>query len=140
MVYCPPFIFNVKKYEPGTLKAVGYIKNQVVAVDSVTTAGKAYILKLTYDESGKKLKADGADVVFVHATICDTNGNQVIDSNASIHFSVKGNGRLIGQNPIPAEAGIASILLQAAAIPGSITIEANADGLITGKIQIKTIK
>ncbi len=140
MLYCPPFIFDVKKFEPGTLKVVGYIKNEIVAKDSVTTAGKAYRVKLTYDKSEKTLKADGADVVFVYATICDANGNQVFDSNASVNFSVKGSGKLIGQNPISAEAGIATILLQATEIEGIITIEANADKLISGKIQIKTAK
>jgi len=140
MLFCPPFVFDLKNFEPGSLKAVGYIKNVAVMEDIVTTAGKASFIKLTYDKSGKPLKADGADVVFVYATICDVKGNPVSGSEISIQYSVKGGGKLIGQNPIHAEAGIATILLQANAIPGNITIEAKAEGLVTAKINITTSK
>jgi beta-galactosidase len=136
----PPFIFDVQQFEPGTLKAVGYIDNRVVSEDVVTTEGKATNIKLTYDISGRPLKADGADVIFVHATICDANGNQVFSSNESVQFTVKGNGKLIGKNPISAEAGIATILLQASDVPGETTIEAKAAGLVTTGIKLTTIK
>lgn len=140
MLFCPPFVFDLKNYEPGSLKAVGYIKNEVTAEDVVTTAGKASVIKLTYDKSSKPLKADGADAVFVYATVCDAKGNPVFASDASIQFSVKGNGKPIGQNPIKAEAGIATILLRASAIPGNITVEARAEGLVPAKINITTVK
>ena len=57
-----------------------------------------------------------------------------------IQFSVKGNGKLIGQNPVSAEAGIATILLQASAIPGNITVEAKAEGLTPVKINVRSVK
>jgi beta-galactosidase len=136
----PPFIFDVQRFELGTLKAVGYIGNKVLLEDVVAIEGKATSIKLTYDISSKPLKADGADVIFVYATICDDNGNQVFSSNESVQFSVKGNGKLIGQNPIPAEAGIATILLQAATVPGDIKIEAKAEGLVATGIKLTTIK
>ena len=126
---CPPFIFNLKKFEAGQLKAVGYSKNKVVCSDSVNTAGKASIIKLIYDQSRKSLKADGADVVFVYATICDANGNTITDADASIQFNINGNGKLIGQNPVKAEAGIATILLQAGTVNKSIVIKATSDKL-----------
>jgi len=140
MLFCPPFVFDVKSFEPGSLKAVGYIKNEAVVEDMITTESQPTCIKLTYDTSSRPLKADGADVIFVHATICDAKGNQVFSSNKSVQFSVKGNGKLIGQNPIPAEAGIATILLQASAIPGNITIEAKADGLAAAGIKLTTSK
>ena len=140
MLFCPPFVFDLKNFEPGSLKAVGYIKNEVTAEDVVTTAGKASFIKLTYDKSGKPLKADGSDVIFVYATVCDVKGNPVTESDASILFSVKGNGKLIGQNPVKAEAGIATILVQASSIPGVITVEAKVEGLIPAKINITTVK
>ncbi len=140
LLFCPPFIFDVQHFVPGSLQAVGYIKNKVVMEDVVTTAGKASCIKLTYDKSSKPLKADGADVVFVYATVCDAKGNPVFGSSASIQFSVKGNGKLLGQNPIHAEAGIATILLQASAIPGNITVEAKVEGLIPSKLNITTVK
>jgi len=140
ILYCPPFVFDVQHFEAGSLKAVGYIKNVAVMEDVVNTAGKSSYIKLTSDKSGKPLKADGADVVFIYATICDAKGYQVFGSDASIQFSVQGNGELIGQNPIHAEAGIATILLQASSIPGSITIEAKAEGLVPAKLNLTTAK
>jgi beta-galactosidase len=136
----PPFIFDAQHFKAGTMKAIGYIKNKAVMEYAVTTAGKASYIKLVYDKSGKSLKADGADVVFVYATVCDATGNPVSGSNAAIQFSVKGNGKLIGQNPISAEAGIATILVQASLIPGNITVEAKAEGLSPAKINITTVK
>jgi beta-galactosidase len=140
ILFCPPFVFNIQHFEPGSLKAVGYIKNAIVMEDVVSTEGKATSIKLTYDKSGKPLKADGSDVVFVYATICDANGKQVSESDASIQFSIKGNGKLIGQNPVPAEAGIATILLQSTTSSGNITIEAKAQNLVPAKITLATIK
>jgi len=136
----PPNIFNIKKYEAGQLKAVGYINNKAVNQDVISTAGKPAYVKLTYDRSGKSLKADGADAVFVYATIYDAKGNPVFESDASVRFIIKGNGKLIGQNPIKAEAGIATILLQAGNMSTSITLDARVDGLKQGKIKILTIK
>ena len=108
----------------------------IQSVDQVTTARKAHQLKLSIDFSGKQLKADGADVVFVYATVCDANGNAVADADVPVHFTVKGAARLIGQNPMKAEAGIATILLQASRKASKITIEARADGLKREKMTI----
>jgi len=136
----PPYIFNVQKFEAGELKAVGYINKKAVKQDIVCTSGKPSYIKLTYDRSGKSLKADGADAVFVYATIYDVNGNPVFESDATVEFTIKGKGKLIGQNPIKAEAGIATILLQASNEQNSIEIIAKVEGLKQGKIKIWTIK
>lgn len=136
----PPFVFNLQKYEPGELKAVGYIGDKAVTKDIVRTAGKPSFIKLTYDRSGKSLKADGSDVVFLYAIICDEKGDQVVNSDISIQFTIKGNGDLIGQNPINAEAGIATILLKADNTSGKINLEATADGLKAAKITITSVK
>jgi beta-galactosidase len=132
----PPFIFNLKMFENGQLKAVGYNKNKVETQDIVSTFGKPEFIKLTYDKSGKSLKADCADVVFVYATICDVDGNIVYNSDMSIQFIVNKNGKLIGQNPINAEAGIATILLQANNNPNNISVEAKSGNLNSAKISI----
>ena len=136
----PPFVFSVDKFEPGQLKAVGYVNNKVVLQDSVVTAGAPASVKLTYDKSGKSLKAGGADVVFVYATICDAKGNPLFDSTSLVHFSVKAGGKLIGQNPIHAEAGVATILLKAGLSPRQIEVEARAEGLTPAIIKILSVK
>jgi beta-galactosidase len=80
----PPFVFDLKTFRPGTLRAVGLKGGIIQSVDQVTTAGKAHQLKLSIDFSGKQLKADGADVVFVYATVCDVNGNAVMDADVPV--------------------------------------------------------
>ncbi len=132
----PPFIFHLKNYQAGRLRAIGFINNKKILEDIVSTSGKPAYIKLSYDQSGKPLKADGSDVVFVYATISDSNGNPVYDSTIPVMFDIKGNGKLIGQNPIKAEAGIATILLQAGTSTDKILIDAKSAGLQSGKIQI----
>lgn len=134
----PPFVFSIKSFEPGILKAVGSIDGKVVATDIVATAAKPSQLKLTADFSGKPLKADGADVIFVHATVCDANGNPVYSAGDSIEFKLVGAGKLIGSNPIKAEAGIATILLQAGEKAGMLQLQATGAGLKTAVLKIKT--
>ena len=136
----PPFIFNMEKFEAGQLRAEGYIKNKIICEDIIQTAGKASIINLKYDQSGKSLKADGADVVFLYATVCDANGNTITDSNASIQFTTSANGKLIGQNPVKAEAGIATILLQAGTHNKKIDIEANSENLKPAVLSIVPLK
>ena len=131
-----PFIFHLEKFTKGQLKALGYIANKVVTEDIVITAGKKDELKLSFDKSNKNLKADGSDVVFVYASICDSEGNIVNDSNDSILFTIKGNGKLIGQNPINAEAGIATILLKAGDTLADIIVEAKSKNLNSAIISI----
>jgi len=136
----PPFTFNLKTFEPGQLKAVGFFKNKSVCNDIVNTAGKAFTIKLTYDRSGKSLKADGADVVFVYATICDGYGNTVTGSDATVRFTVNGYGKLIGSNPVKAEAGIATILLQAGTVSKRIVVNATSEQLKSDDLDINPIK
>jgi len=135
---CPPVVFDLKGFEAGTLKAVGFVKNKAVAHDVVSTAGKAYRMELSYDSSGKPLKADGADAVFVYAMVRDKNGNVINDCNMPITFEVEGVGRIIGQNPIAAEAGIATVLLQSGCVKkGYVKVTAKADGVKVGSLIIR---
>ena len=136
----PPFIFNLKTFEKGQLKAIGYIKNKMVCADSIHTAGKASCIQLNYDQSRKSLKADGADVVFVYATVCDASGNTITDSNASIQFTISANGKLIGQNPVKAEAGIATVLLQAGTLSKKIVISAKSGNLKPAELSIVPLR
>jgi len=136
----PPFLFTVPVFTAGDLHAIGYIGGKVAKTDTVNTPGKAVILKLSYDKSGRSLRADGADAVFVYATLCDAKGNPVSDSDVEVRFRVKGDARLIGSNPVKAESGVATILLQAGKKAQPITVEAQAEGVNSAQITIETIQ
>lgn len=125
----PPFTFEPENFEPGILRAVGYIDGEEVVETTRTTPVQPFGIELEIDESGKQLAAGENDVVFVYANIVDENGVVVPDTTYSIQFSMEGDADLIGQNPIDAEAGIATILLRAGNSAGTITIKAEAEGL-----------
>jgi len=61
--------------------------------------------------------------------VVDENGTVVPNAEHDIRFKIKGNAELVGQNPISAEAGIASILLRAGDELGTVTITATNDEL-----------
>lgn len=136
----PPFLFSLPAFKPGQLKAVGYIGGKAVQSDEVSTPGKAVSIRLSYDKSGRALKADGADVVFVYATLCDIKGNPVYDNGIKVSFTLRGDACLIGKNPASSECGVATILLQAGEIPGTVTVTAHAEGMPDIFLPIKMVK
>jgi beta-galactosidase len=136
----PPFVFALSAFVPGTLKAVGYIRGKAVATEQVTTASTAAQLLVEAALNGKALKADGSDVIVLHATVCDQAGHPVSDSQAEVRFELVGEGQLIGANPVQAEAGIASILLKAGETPGNLVVRAMSGSLKVGALTIKTVR
>lgn len=134
----PPFTFALPGYYPGTLRAEGLRKGAAFARHSVTTPGKPAALRLMADFSNKPLKAGGADVVFVYATMVDSTGNPVHNADSLVEFSVRGNAELIGANPVRAEAGVASILLRSGVNPGKIMIRAVSGEMAEAEIMTET--
>ena len=70
----PPFTFKEVAFTPGMIKAVAYENGKVVATDRVYTPGTPVGIKLSADCQGVPLKAEGADAVFVRATLLDSTG------------------------------------------------------------------
>jgi len=133
----PPFVFELQNFKAGTLKAIAYKNGKLTGTDEVCTAGKPYAISLWYDKSGKALKADGADVVFVHAAVMDQNGVIVPLADNLISFTVKGDAGIAGPETINAEAGIATILLRAGTKAGTVRVTATGKGVLTGNITIQ---
>lgn len=133
-----PFVFDLGKFTPGTLKAVGYINGKEVTQTSVTTAGKAVKIVLEADYSGKELNADKPDMVFVYAKIVDENGTVLPDATNPVTFSLNsGNAEIEGEKTIPAGAGIAATLLRTENLSKTITLTASAAGLPIATLEIK---
>jgi len=80
-------------------------------------------------EEGTTDKICENDIIFIYANVTDEKGTTVPDADNTVRFSVSGPARLIGQNPIKAEAGIGSVLLQICGGSGEIKLTAEADGL-----------
>lgn len=157
----PPFTFKAQKadteqstyfmtniglmfYDPPEYRVEGLIAGKVVAKHVVKTPGVQRNISLQVDEAGRPLIADGADWVRIYARICDNNGTVQPFADDLITFTVAGEGAIIGDatigaNPIHAEAGIATILLQATNKPGKITLCATAFGLQGAEVVIESV-
>jgi beta-galactosidase len=108
----PPFTFQLKRFEPGTLEAIGYIGGRKAARHVVRTPGAVQRLELNLDESGLPFGADGRDVAFLRARLLDDAGTLVAGSWENVWFGATGDIELVGANPFSSEAGIGSILVQ----------------------------
>lgn len=125
----PPFTFNNLKWKKGVLKAVGYLDGKKQAEFQVRTPETPKSLDIEFDFSGKALKADGADVIFVYVKLKDKNGVTVPTSENEVTIEVTGEANIISPKTVKAEAGIATFLLQATEKPGNATLKVQSNGL-----------
>lgn len=138
-LWFPPYKFSLPEFVPGELKAVGYIDGKEVASHIVRTPGEASKMELSVDISGRKIAEETSDVVFIYARILDANGTLVHDATDPVTFKIVdgANAELIGENPIAAEAGVATVLLRTKDFREPIVIEATAEGLPAASITLK---
>lgn len=135
-------------FEPGTLKALGKNKDQVVATHELRTAGKPAKIVLATDRT--KLTHDWDDVSYVKVTVIDENGVQCPQANDLITFELSGpgtiaavgNGDNASHEPFQASKrhafqGQCSAILKATAPSGQITLTASAPGLTGSAITIE---
>lgn len=73
--------------------------------------------------------------LFLRARIVDENGTLVPDATPPVKFTVEGDASIIGENPVAAEAGIATVLLKTGVKGGAISLKATAD-MLKGEIVV----
>ncbi len=141
--------FNNISYQAGTLKARALKNGKVVREQRVNTAGEAYQIKAEAERSS--ISADGEDLAFVKLSILDKKGNLVPLANNTLHFNIKGAGRIEAlDNGYQADLepfsnkkyrkaynGLALAIIRPAKEKGTINLEVSADGLKPCSIQIK---
>jgi beta-galactosidase len=133
----PPFIFKLEKFIPGELRAEGFIKGKKIISKVVRTPVSPVKIELSYDLSSKEINPEFPDMVFVYAKITDANGTNIPTATNSITYTLmEGNGELVGNNTINAEAGIATVLLKTPSFKNPIIITASSKGLQSGTIEI----
>ena len=132
----PPFTFKNALWQPGELKAVGFLDGKQTVEHIRNTPGKAQAIEIEFNIKTDPV-ADGEDLFFAHAKIVDANGTIIPTADSWVDFEVQGAARLVGPNRIKAEAGIASALVRVTVEPGVIDVEAQAKDLRT---DIKTLR
>ncbi|MFM2291786.1 MAG: hypothetical protein RIS29_1599 [Bacteroidota bacterium] len=108
-----PFVFDAGTFKAGQLKAIAYKNSKEVLTDIVNTAGTAAKLSISFDISGRKLKADGNDLIFAYVTVCDNKGNPVSNGEQEITLTPQNGAILTSPATVKAEAGVATFLVKA---------------------------
>jgi beta-galactosidase len=134
-------------YRPGILKAVGIAGGKPVAECRHETAGEAAAIKLSADK--ETIRADGTGIAHVTVTIVDAQGRFVPRANPELTFAVAGAGALIGlENGDPIDTtnyklnsrkafnGMALAVVQAAKVPGPVSVTVTAEGLASATIRL----
>ncbi len=138
------------KYAPGTLEARGYRNGALVLTEKRETTGDPVGLRLTADRT--TLAADGEDIAILRLEALDAQGRPVPTADALIHFTVAGEGRVIGVgngDPNCQESdkepqrslfnGLAQVIVQSTRTPGTITITADRTGWEPPKLAPATL-
>ncbi|MFN5311506.1 MAG: glycoside hydrolase family 2 protein [Flavobacteriales bacterium] len=123
----PPYLFEIKKYQPGKLKAIAYdSKQKPLTTTIVQTPGKPVKITLELDTLQFGLDTTKADLIFVRTKLLDANGTVVPTNEYKVIFSVVAqDAGLMSPSIQPMEAGIASALLRTEAPKNEIIIKVN---------------
>jgi beta-galactosidase len=141
-------------YEPGNLEAIAYKKGKKLTTKVETTGAPAEVVVSPYKTT---MLADGMDATVINISVVDKQGREVPDANNLIHFSLKGDARIIGVgngDPSSHERdkyedttaqrhlfnGHCQVILQSGKSESTIHFEARADSLYTGATDIMTIQ
>lgn len=138
-------------FEPGTIKAVGKNGGKIVAEYELKTAGRPSRISLTTDKT--RITNDWNDVIFVTATVVDSNGVPIPDAENIVRFAANGPGSIVAvdsadntdHDPFQTDQrkayqGRCVAYIKANKGSGAITVTAFAEGLKSNKITIDVIK
>ena len=132
-------------FEKGELEAISRKDGQVVARQTIRTAGEPCSIRLTPDRTD--ISADGRDLSFVTVEVVDKDGNLCPLADHDISFNIQGKGFIAGVDngsPISLERfkadhrkafhGKCLVVIQSNGQQGGISLEAKAEGLESCKI------
>ncbi len=111
----PPVEFELPAFVPGTLAAAEFIGGQLRAAHAVSTPGRVARLEIRFDDLGLRADAAEPDLLIAHARICDPRGTLCVTDRSTVNFTLDGGGRIVGPSTVPAEAGVASIVIEVSA-------------------------
>ncbi|MEP6467293.1 MAG: glycoside hydrolase family 2 TIM barrel-domain containing protein [Parafilimonas sp.] len=139
-------VYNVP-YKAGELKAVGYRKDEKVNESILKTADEPTQIKLSADRN--TINADGEDLSYVTVELPDDKGIRNPKAENLIHFSIEGEGTIVGvgnANPTSLESyqlpqrkawqGRCMVVIKSTHHSGKIILKASADGLKSSQVEI----
>ncbi len=140
-------------YEPGVLEAIAFKKEKRLTTKIETTGPASEIVVTPYKTT---MLANGQDATVVNISVIDRQGREVPDAHHLIHFSLKGDGKIIGTgngDPSSHERdryidtaaqrhlfnGKCQVIIQSGKNPGAISFEARSEGIWSGSTDIFTV-
>ncbi len=133
---------NVDVTQSGEVYAVAYdARDEVIAEDSIQTAGDPATIRLTPVTGPDGLIADGSDIAYFDVEVVDANGNVCPLSYDKINLTLSGEGVLLGgynsgvgdqitthKDYVYAECGTNRVFVRSTRNAGTITLSAAFDG------------
>lgn len=122
--------YKQRNWQKVNLVAEGIVDGKVVCTMKKMPSRRSNKLRLSVEEMGRKLVADGSDFVVVVCEVTDDNGNVRRLAKDNIRFTIEGEGEIIGDNadinanPRAVEWGSAPILVRSTRKAGKIKIHA----------------
>ena len=142
------FTFENVKYEPGTIKAIGYDSSgSQICTHSRKTAGEPAAIRLTAHTAPNGFTADGADLMLCEVEVVDGKGNRCPTAFNMIDFDLSGpalwrggiaqgeNNYILAQS-LPVELGVNRVLIRSTTESGTVKLTASSEGLTPAEITI----
>ncbi|MFT3829891.1 MAG: glycoside hydrolase family 2 TIM barrel-domain containing protein [Opitutaceae bacterium] len=123
----PPFVFDLPRFEPGELAATGFAGARPVVRHTVRTPGAPARMEVVIDSLDVPPGADESDIMMVHASIVDAAGTVCVSAADAVTFTAAGGAAIVGPATVPAEAGIASVVLRVPARCADWSVAASAE-------------
>ena len=123
------YSYTQRSWQKVKMTAEGIVNGKVVCRDEKMPSRRSTKLRLRADEMGKSLVADGSDFIVIVCEVTDDNGNVRRLAKENIHFTVEGEGEIIGDasinaNPRAVEWGSAPVLIRSTKKAGKINVKA----------------
>jgi len=137
------------EYQPGVLRAVGYMDPGETTSCELKTADNPQKIGLTADRN--TIHADGQDLSYITAEILDSKGIRNPLAQNPVHFTIEGPGSILAvgsSNPMGLESfrqplrkayqGRCLVIIKSENTPGDIILKASSDGLLPAEILISS--
>ena len=108
----PPFTFKLNEFEPGELRAVGFIDGKKVTEMYRNTPKEAKTIVIKTDDRTQYYEDELYDLIFVEAMVTDTKINRIPNYAEEVKFVVSEGVEVVGDPIVRCEAGIASTLIK----------------------------
>lgn len=108
----PPFTFKLNEFEPGELRAVGFIDGKKVTEMYRNTPKEAKTIVIKTDDRTQYYEDELYDLIFVEAMVTDTKINRIPNYAEEVKFVVSEEVEVVGDPIVRCEAGIASTLVK----------------------------